>query len=127
MSDSPPIRILTVDDHPLFRIGVAALLATQPDMQLVAECADGREAVRQFRTHRPDVTLMDLQMPEMNGLDLILELTQAFLNVKVIAMSGADDLDSALSRARLLGARQTLQKLFNMDSLLRIVEYELAH
>ena len=69
MSDAPAIRILVVDDHPLFRNGVAALLATQPDMQLVAEGANGREAIRHFRTHRPDVTLMDLQMPEMSGLE----------------------------------------------------------
>jgi two-component system, sensor histidine kinase and response regulator len=69
MSDSSTIRILTVDDHPLFRTGLAALLASQPDMQLVAEGANGIEAIRQFRTHRPDVTLMDLQMPEMSGLE----------------------------------------------------------
>jgi DNA-binding NarL/FixJ family response regulator len=62
-----PIRILTVDDHPLFRNGIAALLATQADMLLVAEASNGREAIQQFRAHRPDVTLMDLQMPEMNG------------------------------------------------------------
>src|SRR5437016_1236523 len=63
-----PIRILSVDDHPLLREGVAALLATQPDMTLVAEASNGCEAIEQFRIHRPDVTLMDLQMPEMNGV-----------------------------------------------------------
>jgi len=57
------IRILTVDDHPLFQSGIAALLATQPDMNLVAEASTGREAIEQFRTHKPDITLMDLQMP----------------------------------------------------------------
>ena len=61
------IRILAVDDHPLFRNGIAALLATQPDMNLVAEASNGREAIHQFRAHRPDITLMDLQMPEMNA------------------------------------------------------------
>ena len=65
----PPIRILTVDDHPLLREGVASLLAAQADLQLVAEASNGREAVEQFRAHRPDITLMDLQMPERNGLD----------------------------------------------------------
>ena len=66
-SDSIPI--LTVDDHPVFRSGIAALLATQPDMSLVAEASNGREALQQFRAHHPDITLMDLQMPDMNGLD----------------------------------------------------------
>ena len=65
--DSTVIRILAIDDHPLFRAGIAALIATQPDMQIVAEVGNGRDAIRQFRTHRPDVALMDLQMPEMNG------------------------------------------------------------
>ena len=70
MSDgSAQIRILAVDDHALVREGIAVLVGTQPDMTLVAEASNGREAIQQFRTHRPDVTLMDLQMPEMNGID----------------------------------------------------------
>ena len=70
MSAEPgPIRILAVDDHPVLRQGIAALVAGQSDMSLVAEASNGREAIQQFRAHRPDVTLMDLQMPEMNGLD----------------------------------------------------------
>ena len=62
-----PIRILVVDDHPLLRDGIAALLDGQPDMKLVGEAADGREGIEQFRKHAPDITLMDLQMPETNG------------------------------------------------------------
>ena len=65
------IRILVVDDHPLLRSGINALLADQPDTTVVAEGTTGQDAVRQFRAHRPDITLMDLQMPEMNGLDAI--------------------------------------------------------
>src|ERR1700686_4155666 len=68
-ADRPSIRILSVDDHPLLREGGAALLASQPDMLLVGEASNGREAIEQFRIHRPDITLMDLQMPEMNGVD----------------------------------------------------------
>jgi DNA-binding NarL/FixJ family response regulator len=68
-SNCKPIRILTVDDHPLLRQGIAGLIADEPDMTLVAKAANGREAIEQFRRHRPDITLMDLQMPEMNGLD----------------------------------------------------------
>jgi len=71
-SDPSPIRILAVDDHPLIRQGIAALVAGQPDMIMVGEAANGREAIQQFRTQRPDVTLMDLQMPEMNGFDAMI-------------------------------------------------------
>jgi len=87
MSDSPAIRILTVDDHPLFRSGVAALLASQPDMQLVAEGGSGVEAVRQFRAHRPDVTLMDLQMPEMNGLEATIAIRAEFPDARIIVLT----------------------------------------
>ena len=66
------IRILAVDDHPLVRKGIVGLVADEPDMTTVAEASNGREAIQQFRIHRPDVTLMDLQMPEMNGLDAIM-------------------------------------------------------
>jgi CheY-like chemotaxis protein len=69
---SDPIRILTVDDHPLLRAGIEALVSSQADMLVVAECSNGRDAIQQFRTHRPDVTLMDLQMPEMSGTDAII-------------------------------------------------------
>jgi YesN/AraC family two-component response regulator len=65
------IRLLSVDDHPIVRDGIVRLIATQPDMKLIAEATDGQEAVEQFRKHQPDVTLMDLQMPTMNGIDAI--------------------------------------------------------
>jgi YesN/AraC family two-component response regulator len=70
------IRILTVDDHRMFREGLGATLATQPDMNLVAQASNGREAIQQFRQHQPDITLMDLQMPEMNGLDAMVAIHQ---------------------------------------------------
>ena len=65
--ESAPIRILAVDDHALVREGIAVLVSTEPDLTLVAEASNGREAIQQFRAHRPDITLMDLQMPQMNG------------------------------------------------------------
>src|SRR5580693_9984055 len=69
---SSQIRILAVDDHPVVRQGIAGLLGVQQDMVLVGEASNGREAIQQFRAHRPDVTLMDLQMPEMNGIDALI-------------------------------------------------------
>jgi len=82
-----PIRILTVDDHPLLRVGIGALVRSQADMQLVAECSNGRDAVQQFRQHHPDVTLMDLQMPEMSGIDAIIAIRTEFPDARIIVLS----------------------------------------
>ena len=88
MSDgSAQIRILAVDDHVLIREGIAVLVGTQPDMILVAEASNGREAIQQFRTHRPDVTLMDLQMPEMNGFDAIIAIREEFPDAKIVVLT----------------------------------------
>jgi len=81
------IRVLAVDDHPIFRQGITSLLADHADLQLVAEASSGLEAVRQFRTHKPDVTLMDLQMPEMSGLDAILTIRGEFPAAKIIVLT----------------------------------------
>ena len=74
-----PIRVLTVDDRPLVREGIAGLIGEQPDMTVVGEAGNGRDAVQQFRTHRPDVTPMDLQMPAMNGLDALVAIRTELL------------------------------------------------
>jgi len=86
-SESAPIRILAVDDHPLIRQGIEGLLAVQPDMKLVAEAATGREAIEQFRLHRPDITLMDLQMPQMSGLDAIMAIRGEFPDARIIVLT----------------------------------------
>src|SRR5438445_13877030 len=110
MNASPnSIRILAVDDHPLFRSGIAALLATQPDMSLVAEASNGREAIEKFRAHRPDVTLMDLQMPEMNGLDATMAILREFPEARIIVLTTYTR-DVEVLRAMKLGARAYLLK-----------------
>jgi len=81
------IRILTVDDHPLLRKGIAALVNTEPDLKLVAEASNGKEAIDAFRTHRPDVTLMDLQMPDVDGLEAIKVIRSEFPDARVIVLT----------------------------------------
>jgi DNA-binding NarL/FixJ family response regulator len=110
MSAAPAsIRILVADDHLLFRSGVAALLSTQPDMQLVAEASNGREAMQQFRAHSPDVTLMDLQMPEMTGLDTLIAIRGEFPDARVIMVTTYTG-DVQVLRAMKAGARGYLLK-----------------
>jgi DNA-binding NarL/FixJ family response regulator len=88
MGASPnPIRVLAVDDHPLLREGVALLIANQTDMRLVAEASNGREAIEQFRLEHPDVTLMDLQMPEMNGMDALMAIRSEFPDARIIVLT----------------------------------------
>jgi len=103
------IRILTVDDHPLFRQGIAAILATQPDMNLVAEASNGIEAINQFRTHLPDITLMDLQMPEMNGVDATVAIRNEFPYARIIILTTYSG-DIQVLRAMQVGARAYLLK-----------------
>src|SRR6201982_979583 len=81
---SATIRIMSVDDHPVLRQGIDALVAGQSDMSLVAEASNGREAIQQFRAHHPDVTLMDLQMPEMNGLDALIAIRGEFPAARIM-------------------------------------------
>jgi DNA-binding NarL/FixJ family response regulator len=107
--DSKKIRILTVDDHPILRQGISALIQDESDMALVAEAANGREAIQQFRTHRPDVTLMDLQMPEMNGLDAMIAIRGEFPDARIIVLTTYTG-DVQARRALQAGARAYLLK-----------------
>jgi DNA-binding NarL/FixJ family response regulator len=87
MSAAGSIRILTVDDHPMLREGIAAVLASEQDMILVAEASNGREGIEQFRTHHPDITLMDVQMPEVNGIDAIVKIREEFPDARIIVLT----------------------------------------
>src|SRR3974377_2192781 len=108
-SGSSQIRILTVDDHPVVRQGIAGLLGVQSDMVVVGEASNGREAIQQFRAHRPDVTLMDLQMPEMNGLDAIIAIRAEFPAAKIIVLTTYKG-DVQILRALKAGAQGYLLK-----------------
>ena len=108
-ADRSSIRVLSVDDHPLLREGVAALLAGQSDFKLVAEASNGREAIDQFRRHRPDVTLMDLQMRGMDGVDAIRAICEEFPSARIIVLTTYVG-DALVLRALKAGARAYLLK-----------------
>jgi DNA-binding NarL/FixJ family response regulator len=107
--DPKLIRILTVDDHALLREGIAALLNTEPDMKLVAEASNGQEALEKFRLHRPDVTLMDLQMPVLNGIEAINRIQSEFPNARIIVLTTYTG-DVQVLRALKAGARGYILK-----------------
>ncbi|MGD0470829.1 MAG: response regulator transcription factor [Terriglobales bacterium] len=114
------IRILAVDDHPLVRQGIVGLVAAQSDMTLVAEASNGRDAIQQFRAHRPDVTLMDLQMPEMNGADAIIAIRNEFPEARIIVLTTYTG-DAQILRALQAGARAYLLKNLLHKELLETI------
>jgi DNA-binding NarL/FixJ family response regulator len=118
--DSTPIRILAVDDHPVVRQGIAGLITVQADMVLVGEASNGREAIQQFRTCNPDITLMDLQMPEMNGLDALIAIRNEFPAAKVIVLTTYAG-DVQILRALKAGAQAYLLKSTLHKELLEMI------
>jgi DNA-binding NarL/FixJ family response regulator len=119
-NDTSPIRILAVDDHPVLRQGIAGLLSIQPDMVLVGEASDGREAIQLFRIHRPDITLMDLQMPGMNGLDALIAIHNEYPEARIIVLTTYAG-DVQIIRALKAGAQAYLLKNALHKELLEMI------
>jgi DNA-binding NarL/FixJ family response regulator len=109
MSEQARIRVLSVDDHPLLREGIAAMVNSQPDMRLVAQAANGREAVQLYREHEPDVTLMDLRLPDMSGIDAIIAIRTEYPDARIVMLTTFEG-DAEIQRALEVGARGYMLK-----------------
>jgi DNA-binding NarL/FixJ family response regulator len=118
--NSQPIRILVVDDHPLLRDGIAALIDGQDDMKLVAEASNGREGIEQYRSHTPDITLMDLQMPDKNGIEAIAAIRLVSPDARIIVLTTYSG-DVQVTRALEAGARAYLLKNLLHKELLETI------
>lgn len=120
MSSNSPIRIFSVDDHPLLREGIAALVNSQPDMSLIAEAATGAEAIQSFKQHQPDVTLLDLRLPDMSGIDVLIAIRSEFPNARVIMLTTFEG-DVEIQRALQAGARGYLLKNMPPSELIDVI------
>jgi DNA-binding NarL/FixJ family response regulator len=115
-----PIRILSVEDHPVFREGLATIIGSQADMFLVSQATNGVEAIAQFRAHRPDVTLMDLQLPGINGTDALISIRGEFPDARIVILTTSDG-DAEISRALRAGAFGYILKSMPKNELLAII------
>jgi DNA-binding NarL/FixJ family response regulator len=117
MSDQARIRVLTVDDHPLMREGIAAMIKSQADMLLVAEAGDGRDAIQTFREHQPDVTLMDIRLPGISGIDTMIAIRSEFPEARILMLTTFEG-DAEIQRALQAGARGYMLKSMPPGELL---------
>jgi DNA-binding NarL/FixJ family response regulator len=115
-----PIRILTVEDHPVFREGLGTIIGSQKDMRLVAQATNAVEAMAEFRCHRPDITLMDLRLPGTNGTDALVAIRGEFPRARVVMLTTSDS-DGEIQRAMRAGASAYLLKSMPKDELLAVV------
>jgi DNA-binding NarL/FixJ family response regulator len=120
LTEQARIRILCVDDQPLIREGIAAIIDNQPDMALVSQCSSGTEAIRDYRKHRPDVTLMDSRLPDMSGIDTMIAIRAAFPQARIIVLTAFEG-DAEIRRALAAGARAYLLKSIPTDELARVI------
>src|ERR1700755_2149294 len=122
MTSAPttPIRILSVEDHPVFREGLATIIGSQSDMVLVAQAGNADEAIEEFRRHRPDITLMDLRLPGANGTDILIAIRGEFPDARIIMLSSSDT-DGEIQRALRSGASGYVLKSMPQDVLLAVI------
>jgi len=120
MTEPKAIRVLSVDDHPLLREGIATLINSQPDMRLIAEAANGQEAMQQFDLHQPDVTLMDLRLPDMSGIDVVIALRSQHPEARIIMLTTFEG-DVEIQRALEAGARGYLLKSMPPKDMLEAI------
>ena len=120
MSGSGPIRVFSVDDHPLLREGIGALVNSQPDMEMIGEASTGGEAIQLFKQHRPDVTLLDLRLPDMSGIDTLIAIRTEFPDARIIMLTTFEG-DVEVQRALQAGARGYLLKNMPPSELLDVI------